>query len=353
MRLRFISKAVLPRLITALLSIAFLINGSSLAYANLPADKEYKFYYYLHDNLGGIQSVLDDKGNVVCTNDYLPYGEERNGDCMDKDEEDYGFTGKEKDEETGLMYYGARYYDPVIGRFTSMDPVTLGEGSKSLESMLKNPQALNPYSYALNNPLKYKDETGEYAETAIDAIFLTLSLRDFYMNPGIGTAFWVGLDAVGTALPVPSVFSYIKNGARTTKIVSYFSNVAERTGKNFIRLAKTFADNVFFKQSRRIWTEGAAGDNLANLIGHAELHSTEVGAKNLEDYYNKANDFIDKAMHKWEDKGDLRYFDPKTQLTAIEKNGNIATFYKVTKESDLQEYMKKVEKVKKAEKVKK
>ncbi|PIZ72074.1 hypothetical protein COY07_03800, partial [Candidatus Peregrinibacteria bacterium CG_4_10_14_0_2_um_filter_43_11] len=98
MRLRFISKAVLPRFIAFSLTATLLISGSPLVYANLPADKEYKFYYYLHDNLGGIQSVLDDKGNVVCTNDYLPYGEERNGDCMNKDEEDYGFTGKEKDE---------------------------------------------------------------------------------------------------------------------------------------------------------------------------------------------------------------------------------------------------------------
>ena len=165
MRLRFISKAVLPRLITALLSIAFLINGSSLAYANLPADKEYKFYYYLHDNLGGIQSVLDDKGNVVCTNDYLPYGEERNGDCMDKDEEDYGFTGKEKDEETGLMYYGARYYDPVIGRFTSPDPFLNNPNLKGeeLQNLLRDPQSLNMYTYARNNPLKYADPDGKFA----------------------------------------------------------------------------------------------------------------------------------------------------------------------------------------------
>jgi len=150
---RVVTAFMLSRLISFLLIAILLISGSPFAYANLPADKEYKFYYYLHDNLGGIQSVLDDKGNVVCTNDYLPYGEERNGDCMNKDEEDYGFTGKEKDEETGLMYYGARYYDPVIGRFTSMDP---------WEGDLKDPQTLNKYSYARNNPIFFIDPTGMY-----------------------------------------------------------------------------------------------------------------------------------------------------------------------------------------------
>jgi len=160
---RVVVAPLFPRFITALLSIAFLINGSPLAYANLPADKEYKFYYYLHDNLGGIQSVLDDKGNVVCTNDYLPYGEERNGDCMNKEGEDYGYTGKEKDEETGLMYYGARYYDPVIGRFTAQDPLVSDPTLKgeALQKLLTDPQALNPYTYARNNPVKYVDPNGE------------------------------------------------------------------------------------------------------------------------------------------------------------------------------------------------
>jgi len=272
MRLRFISKAVLPRLITALLSIAFLINGSSLAYANLPADKEYKFYYYLHDNLGGIQSVLDDKGNVVCTNDYLPYGEERNGDCMNKDEEDYGFTGKEKDEETGLMYYGARYYDPVIGRFTSMDPVTLGEGSKSLKSVLKNPQTLNPYSYTLNNPLRYTDPTGKYEEDVHYDLTYSLALvagLSADMAKTIATSDQM-VDENPSTAPINGIWGSLKNlitgktksnhfANRLEAVSRLLSGVKNKSSEEFGAALHTFQDSYSH--------EGFFTDHLA--FGHS------------------------------------------------------------------------------------
>jgi RHS repeat-associated protein len=60
------------------------------------------------------------------------------------------FTGQRLDS-TGLYYYGARYYDPEIGRFISADIIV---------SNPANPQSLNRYSYCLNNPLKYVDPTG-------------------------------------------------------------------------------------------------------------------------------------------------------------------------------------------------
>jgi len=65
--------------------------------------------------------------------------------------EKYKYTGKEKDI-TGLYYYGARYYDPTIGRFITRDPI---KGS------IMNPQTLNPYVYCLNNPMKYVDPDGQ------------------------------------------------------------------------------------------------------------------------------------------------------------------------------------------------
>lgn len=64
------------------------------------------------------------------------------------------FTGQRLDS-TGLYYYGARYYDPAIGRFISPDPVVQD---------FTNPQTLNRYSYVLNNPLKYTDPSGNYIE---------------------------------------------------------------------------------------------------------------------------------------------------------------------------------------------
>ena len=65
------------------------------------------------------------------------------------------FTGQERDGETGLDYFGARYFSGAQGRFTSVDPL-LNSGHPA------NPQTWNRYSYALNNPLRYTDPTGMY-----------------------------------------------------------------------------------------------------------------------------------------------------------------------------------------------
>ncbi len=66
------------------------------------------------------------------------------------------FTGQRLDG-TGLYYYGARYYDPNIGRFISADSIVPDP---------MNPQSLNRYSYCLNNPLKYTDPSGHLMKPA-------------------------------------------------------------------------------------------------------------------------------------------------------------------------------------------
>lgn len=66
-------------------------------------------------------------------------------------ENPYKFTGKPLDQESGLYYYGARYYNPSIGRFTTPDV---------LRGDLSNPLSLNRYTYVRNNPLRYIDPTG-------------------------------------------------------------------------------------------------------------------------------------------------------------------------------------------------
>ncbi|MBU1017753.1 LysM peptidoglycan-binding domain-containing protein [Patescibacteria group bacterium] len=131
-----------------IISFVFSVIPSSFAKG---VDPEEKVYYYLNDHLGGVDAVLDEEGNVVEQRDYLPYGNERMTERSAG--EDYGFTGKELDEETGLYYYGARYYDPVVGRFAGLDP---------WEGDLNDPQTLNKYSYVLNNPVRYIDPTGMY-----------------------------------------------------------------------------------------------------------------------------------------------------------------------------------------------
>lgn len=73
------------------------------------------------------------------------------------------FSGKERDGETGLDYFGARYMSAAQGRFTSPDPhniITEASGEEEFASFLSNPQNWNRYAYVTNNPLSITDPDG-------------------------------------------------------------------------------------------------------------------------------------------------------------------------------------------------
>ena len=108
--------------------------------------------------------IIDQTGNLanIKRHDYLPFGEELFAPAGGrKSEWGYSsgdgirqqFTSKERDIETGLDYFCARYYGSVMGRFTSADPL-MASGRASL------PQSWNRYSYVLNNPSKLIDPYG-------------------------------------------------------------------------------------------------------------------------------------------------------------------------------------------------
>jgi len=86
-------------------------------------------------------------GAVLDRQEYGPWGSLRSGNVS---ETTLNYTGQKRDG-TGLLYYGARYYDPALGRFLSPD---------SIGTNLANPQTLNRYSYVGNNPLNRTDPTG-------------------------------------------------------------------------------------------------------------------------------------------------------------------------------------------------
>jgi RHS repeat-associated protein len=132
--------------------------------------------------------MIDEDGLEVERTDYFPYGQIRSGGT-----EKYGFTGQENDADTELMYYGARYYSPQYRFF--VQPDTLLPDSY-------NPQALNRYAYALDNPLKYTDPTGHYIESGIDIAFLAMDINDIRTgNADTWTYIGLGTDAVCLALP--------------------------------------------------------------------------------------------------------------------------------------------------------
>ena len=125
------------------------INALHEAYIEVAPPDNYKIFY-LTDHLGSSNIATDISGRVLEVIEYYPYGRIRYQETK-KDLSYYKFTGKELDEESDLFYFGARYYDPVVCRFISVDP---------LEAKYYKPQDFNMYGYCRNNPVNLIDPTG-------------------------------------------------------------------------------------------------------------------------------------------------------------------------------------------------
>jgi RHS repeat-associated protein len=109
---------------------------------------------YIHpDHLGSTNVVTDENDNVVQTLDYYPYGSTRISSATSTNER-RKYIGQFSDDST-LSYLNARYYDSARGQFTSEDPMFWGEQN------LSDPQALNTYSYANDNPVLKEDPSGK------------------------------------------------------------------------------------------------------------------------------------------------------------------------------------------------
>lgn len=145
-------------------------------------------YHYHADGLGSIIAITDSSGNVVQRYEYNSFGEiTYQQDPTFK--QPYTYTGREYDEESGLYYYRARYYDAKVGRFISEDPIY---------GKLRNPLTQNRYVYALGNPLfwidpsgltvtcVYSQSTGQLLCTDDDAGDVVVDTSQCYAGRGIG-----------------------------------------------------------------------------------------------------------------------------------------------------------------------
>ena len=160
---------------------------------------------YYHNDISGTPLLATDAaGNVLWKENYQPYGDKLNKQPASAGNK-VGFAGKPYDGNTGLSYMGARYYDPVIGRFMGIDPK--GANPEDVHS-------LNRYAYANNNPYKFVDPDGH---SPIDVVFLVYDLGKLglaiYSGVGVGHALLdVGMSVVGVASPVPFAGQALKAG---------------------------------------------------------------------------------------------------------------------------------------------
>ncbi len=174
--------------------------------------------FYHTDHLGSNIAITDETSTVVWDQSYLPFGDFYSG--TGSIDNTHQYTEKEFEEETGLYYYGARYYHPGFGRFMSVDQAG-GDPT--------DPQSWNRYSYTLNNPYKYVDPDGREPVTAI--IIGASALAGLGAQISGGTADL--LVAYGIITPRDPSYIYLKSTEETLSTLSLvtglvgFASIAE------------------------------------------------------------------------------------------------------------------------------
>jgi RHS repeat-associated protein len=152
-----------------------------------------KITYFHWDATGSPVAATDEQGNVVWRKTYKPYGEETQ--TPPTSTESRSFTGHVLDANTGLLYAGARYYDPTIGRFMAVDPAPFTE---------KNIHSFNRYAYGNNNPYKYNDPDGRCAMSATgSAAGAQAALDDCLAGRGEFGADFLDYALIGMDIAVP------------------------------------------------------------------------------------------------------------------------------------------------------
>ena len=196
--------------------------------------------FFFHDHLGSTSFVISDVGEIREHIVNYPFGRKRfNLNSLYSNY--YIFTGKELDTESELMYFEARYYDPVVGRFVSVDPLY----ENISDEWLISSQSLNLLMYCKNNPILYKDPNGLWA-IIDDLVFMAGGAIVGVVGRGVGDiisgkhsdfedyiASIIGGAAGGEALLYMGAFGAGTIGGATTNVVEQGLKLAAGKQKDF------------------------------------------------------------------------------------------------------------------------
>jgi len=184
--------------------------------------------YTTSDTLGSPRVITNSSAAVVSRHDYMPFGEEIGAGIGGRtsgmgfgvtDGQRQKFTQKERDIETGLDYFGARYVASSQGRFTTADPVSFST------SRMYEPQAINLYAYCGNDPLTRIDPDGRY--------YLGTNGKKVHVSVDGAGNVHVGKNANSSLRR----YAKLVNQARSGDAISAMLNVANNDTKVHFRLS--------------------------------------------------------------------------------------------------------------------
>ena len=189
---------------------------------------ENRTLYYANDHTGSISYAMNRSGELVRHYILKPFGQIYELKIEKKTYEPrYIFHSTERDRLSELDFMGARIYDSELGQFISRDPLF----ETSVELAVDRPSELNLYSFASNNPLKYRDPSGKYVESALDIASIGVGITSVNKWDE-GTSIYaksidlVGLAADAAALAVPFVPGGVSLGIKAGRSMNIANDLA-------------------------------------------------------------------------------------------------------------------------------
>ena len=223
---------------------------------------------YIHTDIGGSPlAATDANGTVVWKESYRGYGQRWLYQGSSASQPQW-FHGKEQDAATGWQYFGARYYDPAVGRFMGIDPVDFQDG---------NLHSFNRYAYGNNNPVRYLDPDGGYAEVALEALSLAVGIDSLRQNIGAGKYGAAAVDGVGVALD--AVLTAIPGAPGAVGLgIKAFRQSGEVAAKGIIN-----PSTVRFSQdsAKAAFSKGGSIQEMADALRSGALKADQIPAIRL------------------------------------------------------------------------
>jgi RHS repeat-associated protein len=218
--------AVMSNVLGSLLLACILIILSSRA------DAGETVIYYHNDALGSPVATTDAQGNLLWREEYQPYGErllkQGNG------QNNLWYTGKPEEQALGINYFGARWYDPTIGRFMAVDAAGFRE---------EDLNSFNVYAYANNNPYRFVDPDGNAAEEVALVVYATSAA---VWASGVGATavslYYTGAAAVASVLGFEIVAGSLYAKAATTEVAIAASGLGKPSVKQIVQAGDKVKD---------------------------------------------------------------------------------------------------------------
>ncbi|MBE7448643.1 MAG: DUF2380 domain-containing protein [Kofleriaceae bacterium] len=238
------------------------LGAGTVARLNRAPDSKPELVYA--DGLGNTLALLDLKGNTTALFAYGAFGETLLASGPSADGYHRRFNGEEWDEATGLIYYGFRFYDPLLLQWTQPDPMF----RVSPDQDLRSPRLAGLYDFSLNNPLRYVDPDGLQPFSAAMAEMQREMCTDATQHPVL-------------CPKEPSAFIHEtwtdKYGDDEEEPAEDDDQGAEQAegGKSFIGSAISFAIDVFVPQSATDVAMTASGAGVVTFLSKAAKVATK------------------------------------------------------------------------------